>query len=64
MGGLGGLFAGFEGGAFVEDGDIADVGARFGEGRDAAIFGDHVGAGIVGGESEREIAVVLAEEIF
>ena len=58
------LFLLLVGGAFVEDGDVADVRAGFGEGRDAAVPGDHVGAGVVGGEREREIAVVLAEEIF
>jgi hypothetical protein len=58
------LFLLLVGGAFIEDGDVADVGASFGEGRNAAVPGDHVGTGVVGGESEREIAVVLAEKIF
>src|ERR1700683_7876 len=57
------LFLLFVGGAFVEDGDITDVGAGFGEGRDAAVFGDHVGAGVVGGEGEGQIVVVLVEEV-
>ena len=37
---------------------------RFGKWRDASIALDQIGAGVVGGQSERQVATIFFEQIF